>query len=395
MKYYLQILAFFCGSTFGLALALILNLFGYENIFFGLVLVALGLILLFIFAYGLWKTKEKSKLSATNEVVLWVILNLKFLFIPGSSLDDLDERQRQYELLYPKITRLYRYKSAFFIIGVCTITLLCTIAVFQHWISPYTYVDATIYTGLNMDIEWYYPPRPGHPLGQTFIGFDILARIIFGTKPVLIFALTAMLIASFFGILIGAISGYYEGWMSAILMRIMDIILSFPGIVFAIIFMTIWGNDYVTLIIIYSIMGIPYFARLMRTNVLREKILPYVTAGRVTGAKNFRILFRHILPNSLQSYIVAASYNISKNILSLAVLGFLRYSGTFYTSGVYDIEWIEWGYDISIVLLDSGTLQYAPWAVIYPCLIILITVLGFLLLGDGLSDVNLLKQEKL
>ena len=256
-------------------------------------------------------------------------------------------------------------------------------------------MDATIYTGLNIDIEWYYPPSPGHPLGQTFIGFDILARLIFGSRPVIIFAVASSLIASFFGILIGAISGYYEGWLAAILMRIMDIILSFPGIIFAIMFMVIWGSDYITLIIIYSIIGVPYFARLMRSQVAKEKVLPYITAGKVAGANNFRILFRHILPNSLQAYIVAVSYNVSRNILSLAVLGFLRYSGNYYLDSVFDIRWIEWGYDISIVLLDSGSLGNAPWAVIYPSLMILIAVIGFLLLGDSLIDIRLLKHEKL
>jgi dipeptide transport system permease protein len=221
---------------------------------------------------------------------------------------------------------------------------------------------------------------------QTFRGFDILGRLIFGTRPVLIFSLTATLIALLLGILIGGISGYYEGWLDAIVMRIMDIILSFPSIIFAIIFITIWGKDFVILIIIYSIIGIPYFARLMRTNVIREKTLPYTTAGKVAGAKIFRILFRYIMPNCLQSIIVAVSYNISRNILSLAVLGFLRY-------GV--IGWVEWGYDISLVLLYQGRLTYAPWALFYPCLMILITVLGFLLLGDSLSDIGLLKQEKL
>ncbi|MHA1822290.1 MAG: ABC transporter permease, partial [Promethearchaeota archaeon] len=310
MKYFLQILALLCVSTFGLALTLILDLFGYENFFLGLILVALGFILLFIFTYKLWKTREKSELSATKTVILWIMHNLKFLFIPGSNLKELTERQRQYELLYPKINRRYKFKTALFIIGICIITILCTIAVFQHWISPYTYVESTIYTGLNIDIEWYAPPSPEHPLGQTFLGFDILSRLIFGTAPVLIFTLTATLIACLLGILIGAISGYYGGWRDTTAMRIMDIILSFPGIIFAMIFITIWGNDFVTLIIIYSIIGIPYFARIMRTNVLREKVLPYITAGKVMGAKNSRILFRHILPNCLHSVIVAASYNI-------------------------------------------------------------------------------------
>ena len=395
MKYYLHILAFLSGSSFGLALALFLSLFGYQNIILEYILVYLGFIFLFIFAYGLWKTREINKINVTKRVILWVKHNLKFLFTPGSHLDDLDERQRQHELLYPKINRIHRYKNVLFIIGICIIAIFFTLAIFEDWISPYTYEEVTTWSGLYVDLELYWPPRPGHLLGQTFYGYDILGRLIFGTKPVLIFTLTATFIASLFGILIGALSGYYEGWLAAIIMRIMDIILSFPGIVFAIVFMAIWGTDFVTLIIIYSIMGIPYFARIMRTNVTQEKVLPYITAGKVAGAKDFRILFKHILPNCLQPFIVAASYNISRNILSLAVLGFLRYYSTFFATGVNDIGWIEWGYDISIVLTSPGRLANASWAVVYPCLMILIAVIGFLLLGDSLSDIHLLKQEKL
>ncbi|MHA2288904.1 MAG: ABC transporter permease, partial [Promethearchaeota archaeon] len=392
-----------CGSVFGLALASFLGFFGYENIFLGYLLTIYGITLLFIIIYLLLvkETKDKDKyivvplFKTVKSVISWTFNNFKFIFIPGYTLEDLNERQRQHEISYPKINRIYRYKSALFIIGICTIMLLCTVAVFQNWISPYSFVDATIYEGLSVDIEWYGPPRPEHLLGQTFMGFDILARIIFGTGPTLIFAVGSTLIASFFGILIGAISGYYEGWLGVIIMRIMDIILSFPGIVFAIVFMTIWGSDFVTLVIIYSIIGIPYFARLMRTNVSKEKVLPYITAGKVAGAKSPRILFRHILPNCMQSYIVGASYNISRNILSLAALGFLRFSGNWLLGSVFDVGWIEWGYDISVVLVDTGRLGLAPWAVIYPSMMILIAVVGFLLLGDSLSDIRLLKQEKL
>ncbi|MHA1241534.1 MAG: ABC transporter permease, partial [Promethearchaeota archaeon] len=269
---------------------------------------------------------------------------------------------------------------------ICTITALCTIAVFQYWISPYTYLELTTYTGLNVHAEWFYPPSPEHLLGQTFFGYDILGRLIFGTRPVLVFTLVSTLISLLIGILIGAISGYFEGWFDTVVMRIIDIILSFPGVIFAIIFITIWGADYIILIVVYSIIGIPYFARLIRTNVIREKVRPYINAGKVGGAKNFRILFRHILPNCLQSVIVATSYNISRNILSLAVLSFLRYGGT---------GWIEWGLDISTVLRFQASLIYSPWAIVYPCLMILISVIGFLLLGDSLSDAGLLKQERL
>ncbi|MFW9774026.1 MAG: ABC transporter permease, partial [Candidatus Thorarchaeota archaeon] len=89
-------------------------------------------------------------------------------------------------------------------------------------------VELTTYTGLNVDIEWYYPPSPEHLLGQTFFGYDILGRLIFGARPVLLFTLTATFISFLIGIIIGAISGYYEGWVDAIFMRIMDIIYLFP-----------------------------------------------------------------------------------------------------------------------------------------------------------------------
>lgn len=386
MKYILQILALLCGSIFGIALALMVNFFGYENYFIGFILVAFGFVLLFIIGYRPWKTRKKNKLSSIREVILWVIHNLKFLFMPGSTLEGLDERQRHYELLHPKIHRTFKFKTVFFFIGICTITALCTIAVFQYWISPYTYLELTTYTGLNVHAEWFHPPSPEHLLGQTFFGYDILGRLIFGTRPVLVFTLVSTLISLLIGILIGAISGYFEGWFDTVVMRIIDIILSFPGVIFAIIFITIWGADYIILIVVYSIIGIPYFARLIRTNVIREKVRPYINAGKVGGAKNFRILFRHILPNCLQSIIVATSYNISRNILSLAVLSFLRYGGT---------GWIEWGLDISTVLRFQASLIYAPWAIVYPCLMILISVIGFLLLGDGLSDAGLLKQARL
>jgi len=387
MKHILQILALLCGSIFGIALALITNFFNYENVIFGLILIVFGFLLLFLIGHRTWKTREKSSISITMKVILWVLSNLKFIFIPGSNLEDLDERQRQYESLNPKTSRNYKYKSVFFVIGICTLTILITVAVFQHWISPYTYVELTTHEiGLQLHLGWFRPPSPEHLLGQTFFGYDILGRLIFGARPVLLFTVGATFISLLIGVLIGAISGYFGGWLDTLVMRIMDIILSFPGIIFAIIFITIWGGDYIVLIVIYSIIGIPFFARLIRTNVIREKVSPYINAGKVAGAKNFRILFKHILPNCLQSITVPISYNISRSILSLAVLGFLRLGNT---------EWIEWGQDVATVLGYQASLTYAPWAIAFPCLMILLSVIGFLLLGDSLSDAGLLKRERL
>jgi peptide/nickel transport system permease protein len=329
------------------------------------------------------KSKNELETNAIKKVISWMIHNLKFLFIPCYKSDDLSERQFQYELFFPKKRKIKRYKSPLFIIAIISIFIFFTISIFPNWLSSYTYTEVTIFQGINANVEHYAPPSLAHPLGQTFKGFDILARIIYGARPVFIFTLTSTLISSLVGIFIGAISGYYNGWLDAILMRIMDIILSFPGVVFAILFILIFGSNFIILIITYSIIGIPYFARVIRTDIVKEKELPYISAARVSGARNFRIIFRHIIPNCMLPLIVAASFNIARNIISLAILGFLRFG---------DIGWIEWGYDI------SHSLNYfynAPWSVLYPALMILISSMGFLLLGDNLVDNSLIRREVL
>ena len=329
------------------------------------------------------KEEIKKERKVAKRIILWTFKNLKFLFIPGSHLKDLAKFQRDYQLIQPQKRGLARLKSPLFVIGLIMIMFLATIAVFPDWISPYTYLETILYTGMQMYAQSFFPPSPEHPLGQTFVGYDILGRIIYGTRPVLVFALSSTLLAIILGIIIGALSGYFEGWFDVLVMRVMDIILSFPGVVFAIVFVMIWGRSFIHLVLIYTLIGTPYFARLVRTNVLKEKELPYIASGRVSGAKNLRIIFRHILPNCFLPLIVAASFNIGRNILSLAVLGFLRYGG---------VGWIEWGLDIARAINDF---YRAPWAVLYPSLMISISVIGFLLVGDGLSDVNLIRQENL
>ena len=325
----------------------------------------------------------KKEKKVAKDVILWTIHNLKYLILPKSHLDDVIKSRYNQELIIPKKHGHKWNLSPLFIIGVIAVMIISTIAIFPEWISPYTYIEARTYTGIEMYYQSYSPPSPEHPLGQTFAGFDILARIIYGARPVLIFATTSTLIACLLGILIGALSGYFEGWFDVIVMRIMDIVLSFPGVIFAIVFITIWGKSFVYLIIIYSLIGMPYFARLVRSSVLKEKLVPYVASGRVAGAKNFRIIFKHILPNCSLPLIIAASFNIGRNILSLAVLGFLRYGG---------VGWIEWGYDIALAI---NNFYIAPWAVLWPSLMISISVVGFLLIGDGLADANLISRESL
>ena len=334
----------------------------------------------------------KSDDKVLKRIVSWMIHNLQFLFIPCFHLESLYKRQREYEMKYPKKKYLKKYKSPLFIIGFIMIMLIFTLGVFPDWISPYTYSEASIYTGLYLYYDNFLPPSAEHLLGQTFYGLDVLARIIFGTRYVLILALGSTFLACILGIIIGAISGYFEGWVDAIIMRIIDIVLSFPGVILAVVFITIWGGNFLILIIIYTMIGMPYFARLVRTNVIREKTLPYVASGKVSGAKNFRIIFKHILPNCIMPIIVSSSFNIGRNILSLAVLGFLRFGGIDWFSAGYHLDWIEWGYDIALVI---DRFYLAPRTVIGPSIMISISVIGFLLVGDGLSDFSLMGQEVL
>ena len=328
------------------------------------------------------KDKDTLKTANLKSILVWVIHNLKFLFIPGYNLRELTEREHQYELKNPKNRHIHRYKAPMFIIGLSIILFLCTLAVHQFWIPTYAYWEARM-CYLSRHLYWYLPPSFEHPLGTTFCGWDILSRLVYGARAVLIVAIYSTGIACIIGVFIGAVSAYYGGWLDAIFMRFMDIILSFPGVVFAIIFITIWGKDFTILVLIYGIIGIPFFARIVRTSVTKEKELPYIDAGRVAGAKNHRILFRHILPNCIQPIIVNTSFNIARNILSLSILAFLRTGG---------ISWIEWGYDIAIMI---NYIYEAPWAAFFPTIMIFLSVLGFLLLGDSLSEIGLLKREKL
>jgi ABC-type dipeptide/oligopeptide/nickel transport system permease subunit len=329
------------------------------------------------------KEVVKKEEKVAKRVILWTIKNIKFLILPGSHLEDLISRQKEYEIIIKQKKGLKRFSSPLFLIGIIIIILISTIAVFPDWLSPYTYLETIAYTGVEQYQQSYSPPSPAHPLGQTFVGYDILARIIYGARPVLLFATISTLIAILLGVVLGALSGYYEGWLDAIIMRGMDIVLSFPGVIFAIVFIVILGRSFYILLIIYGLIGMPYFARLVRANVLKEKELPYVAAGKVSGAKNIRVIFRHILPNCILPLIVAVSFNIGRNILSLAILGFLRYGG---------VGWIEWGYDISLAI---NSFLKAPWAVFYPGLMISLSVIGFLLVGDGLSETSLMGQELL
>ncbi|MHA1496660.1 MAG: ABC transporter permease [Promethearchaeota archaeon] len=311
----------------------------------------------------------------SKRILKWITKNLKFLFIPASRLDDLTIRETEYEMTKSKRKFIRRLKSVLTITGILLVFFIVTLAVFPHWISPYTIGEV-----LDIYSNDWEPPNELHPLGTSKFGRDVLARLIFGARTSLTVALPAISMSVIFGIMIGVIAAYYGGWVDAVIMRIIDVFLAFPSLILALVFISVLGNAFGTgprieyIMLAWGILGIPYYSRLIRGNVLQAKELPYIQAARVSGAGNARIMFKHILPNVIQPIIISVTFDIGGIILSLAGLSFLGFS---------DYRMVDWGNEISI---GRTFLYTAPWASLWPGLFILLAVLGFMLLGDGLRD---------
>ena len=315
------------------------------------------------------KTKSKESDNVIKNILSWVINNIKFLLIPASRLDDLTSREREYEMKISKRKFIRRLKSTLTILGIAIIFFIVTLAVFAPWFSLYSFEHlAGVHTGM------WDPPSPEHPLGQTTLGRDILGRIIYGARASLTIALPAISFSLVFGVIFGVIAGFYGGWSESIIMRIMDVFLAFPGLILAMVFIAIWGQHIEYIMLAYGIIGIPYYSRLIRGSVIQARELPYVQAAKVAGASKWRIMFKHILPNCIQPVIISFTFDIGGIILSLAGLSFLGFS---------DPQLIEWGNDIADARMH---LYDAPWGAMWPGIMILITVLGFMLFGDGLRD---------
>jgi len=312
--------------------------------------------------------KESQEKITIKAILKWIKSNVKFLLIPGYKIKDLMVREFEYEKTISKRRFIRRLKYSLTIIGIIIIFLIVTLAVFPEWISPYSFEQASYYYG-----NIWSPPSSNYPLGQTY-GRDVLSRIIFGARSALIIAIPAIFFSVIIGVVIGMIAAYYGRWIDSITMRLGDILLAFPGLMLAMILLSIWHPRMEYIILAYGVIGIPIYARLIRGSVLHARALPYIEAAKVAGAGSWRIMFKHILPNCIQPIIIALTFDIGGIILSLAALSFLGYG---------DYRLIQWGADISSAryhIID------APWASLWPGFMILISVIGFMLLGDGLRD---------
>lgn len=223
------------------------------------------------------------------------------------------------------------------------------------------------------------PPSSSYWLGTDGLGRDIYTRILYGARYSLYIGLLATTLSAVIGVPIGLLAGFYAGsqagGIDTIFMRVMDVILAFPEVLLALVVVSALGPSLQNAIIAVGVVGIPVYARLGRASVLTVKEREFVLAARVNGASDFRIVTRHILPNSVQPLIVQGTLGMATAILVVAALSFLGLGATPPTP--------EWG----AMLLDGrGVLETAPWVGGFPGLAIFAVVIGINLLGDGLRD---------
>lgn len=271
-----------------------------------------------------------------------------------------------------QLSQLWRNKTA--IAGLIIIIIFILSALFAPYISPHDPLATSLYDQLKPPV-WYEGGTTKHLLGTDDLGRDILSRLIYGARISLLVSVISVSLAFFFGTLIGAVAGYKKGWLDNIVMRIMDIILSFPYILLAIVIVAYLGPSLRNAMIAIGITYIPRFARIVRGSVLEECEKDYVTAARAIGANEFRIIFIGILPNCLGPLIVQTTLNFASAILDAAALSFLGLGAQPPSP--------EWG---AMIAQSRSLILRASWVMTLPGLAILLAVLGFNLLGDGLRD---------
>lgn len=254
-------------------------------------------------------------------------------------------------------------------IGMVIVVLILLIAVGAPLIDNY---DPTIDS--NME-ESNTPPNAQHLFGTDRLGRDVFRRVMHGTRYSLVVALISIVVGNVLSTGVGMVSGYYGGAADTLILRFMELMQAFPGIPLAIAIVAILGPGLTSTILAITVVGIPGSMRVSRALTLSLKNLDYVEAARSLGASNFHLLMRHVLPNLISFVIVGATLGVGGIILQAAALGFLGLGA--------QPPAPEWG----VMIADAVPfLRQFPHLALFPGLAIMVTVLGFNLLGDGLRD---------
>ena len=278
------------------------------------------------------------------------------------------------------LRRIFRQRNAK--IGLLIISILTLIAIFAPYIAPYDPEEVLI--GVE-EIKKREPPcihllgcsedKPQHILGVDGNVRDEFSRVIYGTRLSLLIGFSTVGFAIIIGVTLGALSGYYGGWLDNIVMRFMDVLMAFPSLLLAITIVSVLGPGINNALLAIAIVSIPIYARVVRASVLSVKEQTFVSASRALGASNLHILINRVLPNAIPPLIVQGTLGIGTAILDAAALSFIGLGAQPPTP--------EWG---TMLGSERNQVFTAPHLVFFPGIAIMITVLAFNLLGDGLRD---------
>lgn len=286
--------------------------------------------------------------------------------LPAEPRNEEHQEGRQQSEIRAVVRHLLRNRGA--VIGLVIIGLFVVASLGAPLITNQSPTETSLPDRLQ-------PASWEHPLGTDELGRDLLTRMLYGGRISLGIGLISVAIGILIGVPIGAVSGYYGGKLDIIAQRFIDIMIAFPGILLAIVVVTVLGVGVTNVMIATGIASVPIYARLVRGSVLAAKEQSYVTAAQAAGIGDFSIIFRHILPNSIAPVIVQSTFQIATAILWAAGLGFLGLGAQAPTP--------EWG-----AILSNGReyIRTAHHLTTFPGLAILFMVIGFNLVGDGLRD---------
>lgn len=283
-------------------------------------------------------------------------------FSPPNALKVEADRTRQHMVL----RRLSRNRGA--VIGAIILVLLIILAIAAPFVTAYDPIEMAPQDRLQ-------PPGPDHWFGTDNFGRDIFSRVVYGTRYSLPMGLISVGLALVIGLIGGLLSGYYGGWLDAVIMRVVDIMLAFPGLLLALAIVATLGPSLVNAMLAVGISVSPTYIRVVRATVLSERELAYVDAARCVGVRSWRILLRHLLPNTLTPVIVLSTLGVASAMLTGAALSFLGLGVKPPTP--------EWG---SMLSEARNYLRLSPWTMTFPGLAIVIAALAINLFGDGLRD---------
>jgi ABC-type dipeptide/oligopeptide/nickel transport system permease subunit len=253
-------------------------------------------------------------------------------------------------------------------VGMAFIVFLILVAIFAPWIAPYEITERTSGSARQS-------PSLDHLFGTDNIGRDVFSRVVYGARVSLRIGILATAISLTIGVLLGAASGFFEGTLGTLIMRLTDVFLAIPYIVLAVAIATVLGRSENSIILIIGVIGWTSIARIVRSSFLSLKRLEYVEAATALGFSRRRVMFRHILPNALQPIIIYGTIAIGSVILTEAALSFV---------GVGPVDPTPaWG---KMVAEAKSSLTNAPHMLFFPAGAIFLTVLSFVFVGDGLRD---------